>query len=51
MTDEQICAIGAEYYTSVDVYSAGRVAHSKLNADRLNSKMVYDAEVLVVCRP
>jgi hypothetical protein len=51
MTIEQICAIGAEYYGSVDVCSAGRVAHSKLNADHLNSEVVYDAEVLVVCRP
>lgn len=51
MTIEQICAIGAEYYTSVDVCSAGRVAHSKLNANHLNSKVVYEAEVLVVCRP
>jgi hypothetical protein len=51
LTIEQICAIGAEYYTSVDVCSAGRVAHSKLNANHLNSKVVYEAEVLVVCRP
>jgi 16S rRNA G966 N2-methylase RsmD len=51
MTIEQICAIGAEYYADIDVCSAGRVAHSKLNADHLNSKVVYEAEVLVVCRP
>ena len=51
MTIDQICAIGAEHYSDVDIRSAGRVAHSKLNADRLNSAMMYDAEVLVVCRP
>jgi 16S rRNA G966 N2-methylase RsmD len=51
MTIEQICAIGAEHYGSVDVCSAGRVAHSKLNADHLNAEVVYEAEVLVVCRP
>jgi adenine-specific DNA-methyltransferase len=51
MTVEQICALASEHYADVDVRSAGRVAHSKLNADRLNAEISYDAEVLVVCRP
>lgn len=51
MTIDQICAIAAEHFSHVDVRSAGRLAHSKLNADHLNSDVTYEAEVLLVCRP
>jgi hypothetical protein len=51
MTVEDIVALAREHYADVDVASAGRLAHSKLNASRLNFDVVYDAELLITCRP
>jgi adenine-specific DNA-methyltransferase len=50
MTIEGIAEIAADFYADVEVMSAGSVAHSKLNASRLNSDVVYDGEILIVCR-
>lgn len=50
MSIEAICSIANEWYAHIDVVSAGRLAHSKLNASHLNSNVVYDAEVLILCR-
>jgi len=51
LTVEQITALAAESFSSVDLISAGRVSHSKFNADRVNVDIRHDAEVLVLCRP
>lgn len=51
MTVAQIEALAAEHFDDVEVRSAGRVSHSKLNAERLNSDVGYEAEILMVCRP
>lgn len=50
MTIAQIEALAAEHFDDIEIRSAGRVAHSKLNAEHLNSDVSYEAEVLVVCR-
>ena len=50
MAIEAITEIAADFYTDIDTMSAGSVAHSKLNASRLNSGIVYDGEILIVCR-
>ncbi len=39
------------HFRSVDLVEVDGIGHAKLNADRLNAAMTYDAEVLLVCRP
>jgi adenine-specific DNA-methyltransferase len=51
MAIDAIVQLAREWYGDVAPVSAGRLAHSKLNASRLNSATVYDAEMLIVCRP
>jgi adenine-specific DNA-methyltransferase len=50
MTVEEIEALAKEYFPSVEVRSAGRVRHSKLNTDRLRLMASDSAELLIVCR-
>jgi hypothetical protein len=50
MAIDDIVGIASRWYSEVDVISAGRLAHSKLNASRLNFETVYDAELLIACR-
>jgi adenine-specific DNA-methyltransferase len=50
MKVEQLEALAREYFSSVEVRSSGRVAHSKLNANHLKLEASDDAEVLMVCR-
>jgi adenine-specific DNA-methyltransferase len=51
LTIQDIVELARERYSDVEVISAGRLAHSKLNASRLNSAVAYDAELLIACRP
>ena len=51
MSIERIQALASRYYRSVEVASAGRIAHSKLNTVQLNTDMNYDAEVFLACVP
>ena len=51
MSVEKIRKFAGRYYRSVEVASAGRIAHSKLNTVELNTDVNYDAEVLLVCMP
>jgi hypothetical protein len=50
MTIDRITELAGKWYPDVQVISAGRLAHSKLNASRLNFKTAYDAELLIVCQ-
>ena len=38
-------------FRRVEVISAGRIAHNKLNASTHNTAVSYDAEVLIICEP
>lgn len=49
MSIESIKTLAERYFRSVEISSAGRIAHSKLNATELNAEINYDAEVLLVC--
>lgn len=51
MTIDGICTLAAAHFANVSVETAGRIAHSKLNAKHLNAAVSYDAEVLVLCTP
>ena len=51
MSIEGIKALAERYFQSVEVSSAGRIAHSKLNSAELNVDINYDAEVFLVCVP
>ncbi len=51
MTIKEITNLASDWYSDTEVISAGRLAHSKLNAARLNFEVAYDAELLIVCRP
>ncbi len=42
--------LAREYYSNVETVRLEGVAHSKLNASRLNSGVAHDAERLVICR-
>jgi hypothetical protein len=51
MTIKEITTLAGNWYSDIEVISAGRLAHSKLNAARLNFEVAYDAELLILCRP
>jgi hypothetical protein len=52
MTVDDIEALAATYFGEVERRSAGgHLAHSKLNAERLNSGIPDEAEILLLCRP
>nr|WP_255651455.1 DNA adenine methylase [Corallococcus sp. AS-1-12] len=51
MTVESIVALAREHFRDVDVQSVGRYAHNKFNQHQLNTRVFYDSEVLIVCRP
>jgi adenine-specific DNA methylase len=51
MSIDKIKSLAVRYYRSVEIASAGRIAHSKLNTTELNTGITYDAEVLLVCLP
>jgi adenine-specific DNA methylase len=54
-TRERVMALGdieqlaREHYSRVETVRVSGVAHSKLNASRVNSDVVHDAERLVIC--
>jgi adenine-specific DNA methylase len=43
--------LATEHFSKVQVTSAGRVAHSKLNVERLNAEVSYNAEVFLIAIP
>ena len=51
LTIEELRHLAREAFSSVAVQSAGRISHSKFNADHLNTSVSYEAEVLIICRP
>jgi hypothetical protein len=51
MTVEGIVDIARRYFSSVEVRSAGRHAHNKLNRHARNAAVFYDSEVLLLCKP
>jgi hypothetical protein len=51
VTIAEVSELAGEYFSSVEVVSAGRIAHSKLNRDEVNGDVMYDAEVLLVGTP
>lgn len=50
MTVEAVVKLASEYYRQVEIVSAGRMAHSKLNKSELHLNASSDAEVLITCR-
>lgn len=50
MTVEQIETLAKEYFKSVEVKSAGRISHMKLNASRLHLDASTEAELIFICR-
>ena len=51
LTVTQVADLAAESFGSVEVRSAGRYAHSKFNATRLNGHRHRAAELFLICRP
>ncbi len=41
--------IAAKYFKRVEIVSAGRISHNKLNKSSLNSDVTHDAELFFVC--
>jgi adenine-specific DNA methylase len=51
MTVEAIQKLAKEHFKSVQIISAGKISHNKLNHAALNSKISYDAELFLICLP
>lgn len=51
MKVESIEEIAKEYFKSVEIVSAGRISHNKLNNASLSKEVSYDAELFLICRP
>jgi adenine-specific DNA-methyltransferase len=51
LTIAQIADLARESFAAVEVRSAGRVTHSKFNAERLNGSAPEAAELLLLCAP
>ena len=49
MTVEQISSTARRYFNRVEVASAGRFSHMKLNTTRLNTEASLDAELIFLC--
>jgi adenine-specific DNA-methyltransferase len=51
LTIPELSELALEAFDSVDVVSAGRLSHSRFNAERVNGEIDQEAEVLLICRP
>jgi adenine-specific DNA-methyltransferase len=51
MTVEAIRALARKHFKSVEISSAGKIAHSKLNHSDLNTDIAYNAELFLICQP
>lgn len=51
MAIEDIVELARKLFGSVEVVSAGRIAHSKLNRSDMNKAVSYGAETFIICRP
>jgi adenine-specific DNA methylase len=49
MTIQEIEELARKYFARVNILSAGRIAHSKLNSTDKNTSVSYDAEVIIKC--
>lgn len=49
MTIQQIEDLAKRFYKHVDIVSAGKISHSKLNRSDKNTIVSYEAEVMFVC--
>lgn len=49
MTVQQIEDLAKKFYKQVDVVSAGKISHSKLNRSDKNTIVSYEAEIMFVC--
>lgn len=49
MTIQQIQDLARKFYKRVNVVSAGKISHSKLNSSDKNTTISYEAEVMFVC--
>jgi len=50
MTIEGIVELAEKSFDSVEVRSVGKYAHNKLNQTERNTRVFYDAEVLILCK-
>jgi adenine-specific DNA methylase len=50
MTIEQILSLAKPHFANVEVASAGRISHSKLNATQHHLEAGDEAEVIITCR-
>jgi adenine-specific DNA methylase len=51
LTIPQLTLLARQFFSSVEVISAGQVAHSKFNNERLNGEIDYTAEILLIGKP
>jgi adenine-specific DNA-methyltransferase len=51
MTIAMLDELARKYFRYVDLISAGRIAHNKLNTTTLNFASSYEAEIFLLCRP
>jgi adenine-specific DNA methylase len=51
MAIKDIAELARKSFRSVEVVSAGRIAHSKLNRSDMNKAVSYSAETFLICKP
>jgi adenine-specific DNA-methyltransferase len=51
LTVPRLLDLGKEHFSEIRLQSTGRIAHSKLNVERLNAAISYGAELLLVGIP
>lgn len=51
MAITDIAELAHKSFRSVEVISAGRIAHSKLNRSDMNKAVSFDAETFIICKP
>jgi hypothetical protein len=49
MTVEQVTSLATKYFRHVEIASAGRISHMKLNATKLHLDACVEAELMFLC--
>lgn len=51
LTVQRVVDLARDHFGETRLQSTGRIAHSKLNNERLNAEMTYEAEILLIAIP
>ena len=49
MTIDDLSSLARTFFKRVEITSAGRISHSKLNSTKFNTDSSYNAELILLC--